>query len=225
MDEEYRGGGCGILLPKRLTDIGFRPILPGNLPGSSSGGTRAVNDSTSSLGYRSPLQQFVFFDLETTGLSPNGDRVIEIAALRVGRYGCELGSFHSLVRVDRRLPSFITKLTGISDGLLQDQEPINQVLPRFVDFIADDVLVSYNIPFDMGFLQAEAGRLNAQVQNVPFCALQVARRRLPDLSNHKLKTVAAYFGLDSDQNHHALDDCRMGLNVLINLMSTQALHH
>lgn len=146
--------------------------------------------------------------------------MIEIAALRVGQYGYELGSFHSLVRVDRYLPPFITKLTGISDALLRDQELIDQVLPRFFDFIADDVVVSYNIPFDMGFLQAEAGRLSAQVRNVPFCALQIARKRLPSLSNHKLKTVAAHFGLNSDQNHHALDDCRMGLNVLINLMNT-----
>jgi DNA polymerase III epsilon subunit family exonuclease len=170
-------------------------------------------------GRRQSLSEFVFFDLETTGLSPRGDRIIEIAAVRVGAGGHELDSFEALVRIDRPIPPFITKLTGIADAMLRDKDPIEVALPRFSDFIQDQVLVSYNIPFDMGFLRAEASRIGTMIQNTSFCALQLARRRLPGLSDHKLSTVAAYLGVRCDQDHRALDDCRMGVDVLTRLMT------
>jgi DNA polymerase III epsilon subunit family exonuclease len=168
---------------------------------------------------RQPLSEFVFFDLETTGLSPHGDRIIEIAAIRIGAGGQELDSFEALVRIDRPIPPFITKLTGIADAMLRDKDTIEVALPRFSDFFQDQVLVSYNIPFDMGFLRAEASRIGTIVQNTSFCALQLARRRLPGLANHKLSTVAAYLGINCDQDHRALDDCRMGVGVLTRLMT------
>ena len=108
--------------------------------------------------YERPLREFVFFDFETTGLSPRTDRVIEIAALRVGRAGKVIGSFESLIRIDRALSPFITKLTGISDEMLADQRPAKAVMPEFLEFIGNRVVVSYNIPFDMGFLRACGGR-------------------------------------------------------------------
>jgi DNA polymerase-3 subunit epsilon len=161
---------------------------------------------------------FVFFDLETTGLSPRGDRIIEIAGLRVAPGGRVSEDFHALVRVNRAVPPFITSITGISSAMLEDQETIEAVLPRFMDFADGLPLVSYNVPFDMGFLHAEAGRLQLAVSNVGVCALREARRRLPQLPNHKLKTVAAHLGVAADQSHRALDDCHMGLAVFVQLM-------
>lgn len=166
-----------------------------------------------------PLTEFVYFDLETTGLNPHGDRIIEIAAVRVGTSGQELDSFEALVRIDRPIPRFITELTGIADAMLRDKDPIEVALPRFHNFIQDRVLVSYNIPFDMGFLRAEATRLGTIIQNTSFCALQLARRRLPGLANHKLSTVATSLGIKRKQDHRALDDCRMGVDVLTRLMT------
>lgn len=113
-------------------------------------------------GYERPLREFIFFDFETTGLSPRTDRVIEIAALRVGQGGAVLGSFESLIRIDRHLPPFITKLTGISDKMLVNQRAASIVFPEFFEFIGNSVVVSYNIPFDMGFLRAEATRYTSQ---------------------------------------------------------------
>jgi DNA polymerase III epsilon subunit family exonuclease len=176
-------------------------------------------DNSDVDGPRRPLSEFVYFDLETTGLSPRGDRIIEIAAVRVGAGGQELDSFEALIRIDRPLPPFITKLTGIADAMLHDKEPIEITLPRFRDFIRDQVLVSYNIAFDMGFLRAESSRLGTIIQNTSFCALQLARRRLPSLANHKLSTVAASLGISRNQDHRALDDCRMGVDVLVRLMT------
>ena len=160
----------------------------------------------------------MFFDLETTGLSPRSDRIIEIAGLRVATDGEVSRSFHSLVQIDASIPPQATAINGITDAMLRGQPSIDVVLPQFIDFVEDLPLVSYNVSFDMGFLTAEARRLKRTVPNVPVCALQVARRKLPRLANHRLKTVAAHLGLASDQNHRALDDCRMGLEVFARLM-------
>jgi DNA polymerase III epsilon subunit family exonuclease len=165
--------------------------------------------------------KFVFFDLETTGLSPQGCRIIEIAALRVARGGIACNSFHSLIRIDDPLPYFITRLTGITDDmLLFDGEPIELVLPRFAKFVENLPLVSYNVSFDMSFLRVEAQRQRIRLANTPVCALQLARAKLPDLPNHKLKTVATHFGISPEQAHRALDDCEVGLRVFTELMRT-----
>lgn len=166
--------------------------------------------------------KFVFFDLETTGLSPRRCRIIEFAALRVARGGVVCGSFQALVRIDEPLPPFITRLTGITDDMLVDGEPIDAALPRFAAFVEDLPLVSYNVSFDMGFLRAEAQRQRIRLANTPVCALQIARARLPDLENHKLATVARHFGVSADQTHRALDDCVIGLRVFAELMRNVA---
>ena len=161
---------------------------------------------------------FIFFDLETTGLRPHGDHIIEIAGLRVVAGGGIAERFHQLIRIDVPVPRFITSITGITDDMLQDQEPIETTLPRFIDFVEDLPLVAYNVSFDMGFLGAAARRLRLRLGNAPVCALQVARRKLPDLANHKLATVARHLGVKRDQTHRALDDCEMGLRVFATLM-------
>lgn len=164
------------------------------------------------------VAKFVFFDLETTGLSPRGCRIIEMAALRVAPGGVPCGAFHALIQIGEPVPHFITRLTGITDEMLEDGDPIEAAFPRFCEFVEDLPLVAYNVAFDMGFLRAEAARLRMKLKNVPVCALQVARAKLPELPNHKLKTVARHLGIERAQTHRALDDCEMGLRVFTELM-------
>src|SRR5688572_7485239 len=161
--------------------------------------------------------KFVFFDLETTGLSPRGCRIIEIAALRVAAGGEACGSFQTLIRIDEPLPYFITRLTGITDEMLEDGEMIETAFPRFCAFIEDLPLVAYNVGFDMGFVRSEAARQQIRLNNRPVCALAVARAKLPALSNHKLKTVARHLGVEQEQTHRALEDCEIGLRVFAEL--------
>ena len=162
--------------------------------------------------------KFVFFDLETTGLSPRGCRIIEMAALRVGEAGAIAGSFQALVRINQSLPYFITKLTGITNAMLARGERIESVFPRFCEFVGDLPLVAYNASFDMGFLRAEAARQKIRLGNTPVCALAVTRARVPGLSSYKLKMVAEHFGIQERQTHRALDDCVMGLRVFAEAM-------
>ena len=161
--------------------------------------------------------KFVFFDLETTGLSPRGCRIIEIGALRVAGGGVACGSFHALIHIDEPVPYFITRLTGITDDMLEEGDAIEHAFPRFCEFVEDLPLVAYNVNFDMGFLRTEAARQRIELKNKPVCALSVARRKLPGLANHKLKTVARHFGIEEAQTHRALDDCEMGLRVFSEL--------
>jgi len=162
--------------------------------------------------------KFVFFDLETTGLSPRSCRIIEIGALRVAEGGVPCDSFHALIRIGEPVPFFISRLTGITDDMLAEGEPIEEVLPRFCQFIEDLPLVAYNVDFDMGFLRTEARRQRIKVENKPVCALWIARKKLPGLPNHRLRTVARHLGVENDQSHRALDDCEMGLRVFSELM-------
>jgi DNA polymerase III epsilon subunit family exonuclease len=162
--------------------------------------------------------KFVFFDLETTGLSPRGCKIIEMAALRVGEQGEVAGSFQALVRIDRPLPYFITKLTGITNTMLSRGERIEMVFPQFCEFVGDLPLVAYNASFDMGFLRAEAARQRIKLKNTPVCALAVTRARVPGLPSYKLKSVAEHFGILERQTHRALDDCEMGLRVFSQAM-------
>jgi DNA polymerase III epsilon subunit family exonuclease len=165
--------------------------------------------------------KFVFFDLETTGLSPRGCKIIEMAALRVGQDGVIAGSFQALVRIDHPVPYFITRLTGITNTMLARGERIESVFPRFCEFVGDLPLVAYNASFDMGFLRAEAARQKIKLQNRPVCALAVTRARVPGLSSYKLKLVAEHFGIQERQTHRALDDCEMGLRVFSYAMRAQ----
>ncbi len=162
--------------------------------------------------------KFVFFDLETTGLSPRGCKIIEMAALRVGEESVIAGSFQALVRISQPLPYFITKLTGITNTMLARGERIESVFPRFCEFVGDLPLVAYNASFDMGFLRAEAARQKIRLKNTPVCALAVTRARVPGLSSYKLKMVAEHFGIQERQTHRALDDCVMGLRVFAEAM-------
>jgi DNA polymerase-3 subunit epsilon len=168
--------------------------------------------------------KFVFFDLETTGLSPSGCRIIEMAALRVAIGGVVAGSFHSLIRIADRVPPFITRLTGITSAMLEDGDPIEAAFPRFCEFVEDLPLVAYNVSFDMSFLRTEAARQKIRLNNTPVCALAIARARVPGLANYKLKTVARHFGFDEDQTHRALDDCEMGLRVYTESMRAPPRH-
>jgi DNA polymerase III epsilon subunit family exonuclease len=165
--------------------------------------------------------KFVFFDLETTGLSPRGCKIIEMAALRVGEEGVIAGSFQALVRIDHPLPYFITKLTGITNTMLARGARIESVFPQFCEFVGGLPLVAYNASFDMGFLRAEAARQRIKLTNTPVCALAVTRARVPGLPSYKLKSVAEHFGIQERQTHRALDDCEMGLRVFSEAMRAQ----
>src|SRR5438067_1052432 len=123
---------------------------------------------------------FVIVDLETTGGSPNHDRTIEIAAVRV-RSGQIRECWHSLVNPETTVPPFITGLTGITTGLVANSPCFADVAGVFRDFVGDGIVTAHNASFDLSFLRREFARLDgAFAPAATLCTLKLARRLMPE---------------------------------------------
>ena len=162
---------------------------------------------------------FIVVDLETTGGSALNDSITEIGAVKI-RAGEILGEFSTLVNPGSAIPPFITVLTGITDAMVIEAPRIEEVFPAFLEFCNPDskpTLVAHNAPFDVGFLKQVAQKLDYPWPN--FSVLDTARLARTiiskdEVSNHKLGTLAAYFGATTTPNHRALDDARATVDVL-----------
>lgn len=164
--------------------------------------------------------EFVVFDLETTGAKAPPCRITEIGAYRV-RNGKVAEEFHTLVNPETSIPPFITSLTGISQDMVKDSPVFRDVASKFLEFIGDSVLVAHNARFDMGFLNHEIGRVyeDYRMWNPSLCTVQLSRKLLPDIENHKLNTVANYFSIELLNHHRANDDAKATAHIFVNLLS------
>lgn len=158
---------------------------------------------------------FVIFDTETTGLSPEeGDRVIEIAAVRMRNFVCS-ASFNTLINVPREVSPAAFAVNHISRSMLDNAPGPEDVLPAFLDFIEGSCLCSYNAGFDLRFLDSElnlSGRPGLGGMAV-VDILKMARRLMPGLERYALWFVARSLGIGSAQEHRALSDVEMTLEV------------
>ena len=165
---------------------------------------------------------FTIFDLETTGLEPeSGDRIVEIAAVRL-RGKKRLGIFQSLVNPGQRVISPDAFMVNqISPEMFKDAPFIGEVLPRFLDFVSGSCLAAYNAPFDVGFLSSELGLMNSKLpQDLPIVDILImAKRMLPGLARYSLGFVIKALGMDSIQEHRALSDVRITVEVFNRLNS------
>lgn len=153
---------------------------------------------------------FVIIDLETTGLRPLQDRILEFGAVRV-RGGEITDTFTRLVRQADGVPAAITALTGIDEAMVaRDGAPLHDALPEFLAFIGQERLVGYHLAFDMAFLR-EACKACGLHPPTNRCTdlLGLARRKVFDVPNYKLETLAGHFSLGIPAPHRALHDCRI----------------
>lgn len=157
----------------------------------------------------------VFFDLETTGLSAREDAIIEIAAVKFIPGADSHPHMQRLIRIDRPLPRFITKLTGITDEMLHTEgRRMDEVLDEFIAFIGSHDVVAFNINFDARFLNAAIERHGRPpLNNAGHCALARARKAWPQLETHKLAHLATHLALDKGPAHRALGDTLLALEV------------
>lgn len=166
-------------------------------------------------------ERFVVFDLETTGLDPEKDEIVEIGAIRVNRDSINHDTFQSLVKPSKKVPKKITELTGINQSMLDtDGEPIELVLRDFASFVGDLQLVSFNADFDMAFLHNAAAKHSLAFTNPVSCALKMARRAWPGRKSYRLADLAKDGNLSSDGTHRALGDCQRALLVYTAAAST-----
>lgn len=157
--------------------------------------------------------RIVALDLETTGLFPQRDRIVELAAVS-WQNGREAGHFQALVNPGRPMPPAVIRVHGITDAMVRDQPPLEAVLPAFLDFCSADIVVAHNARFDAGFINAACQRLQLPSFGRPVtdtCSL--ARRCLPGCPNYRLETLISLFQLGEPQLHRALEDARACLHL------------
>lgn len=166
------------------------------------------------------LDEFVVLDVETTGLQPSRQRIIEIAIARF-RGGTAVDQWEALCNPGRRIPAYIVKLTGIDDDLLKDASPFESVADEAIELLTGAVIVGHNIEFDLGFLNAELKRIGrAPVVNDRVDTLALSTRLIPSLRKPTLHAVAQRLGIDghSRNRHRAGPDAFVTGSVAIALI-------
>lgn len=164
-------------------------------------------------------EEFVVIDFETTGFSPIQNEIIEVGMLKV--CGTDVvDSYQQLVRPKKPVSGRITKLTGITNEMLEEAPAAADIMPDVLDFIGDLPLVGHNVSFDVGFLVRNANLYcDGNAAFPSFDTMQCAKRELPFLPDYKLGTVANYFDCQDETAHRALADCHSTLGCFICLMN------
>ncbi|MBQ9927382.1 MAG: 3'-5' exonuclease [Lachnospiraceae bacterium] len=152
------------------------------------------------------IYDFTALDVESTGLNPKTDKLIEIGAVKV-RNGKITDRFHTLVYPGRKLEERITQLTGITDEMLKDAPVIEEVIPLLLDFIGEDVLLGHRILFDFSFIKKAAANQKLSFEKKGIDTLKIARRFLPELESKRLSFLCEYFEIPIDA-HKAESDAR-----------------
>jgi len=152
--------------------------------------------------------EVIVFDIETTGLSAQTCQITEIGAVRT-QAGKVLETYNSLVNPGVPIPEEITKLTGITDEMVADARPISEVLPEFLAFIGDRMLIAHNASFDVGFIRKAADDLGLSFPNSYLDTVAMSRYVNPELKRHRLDSLANYFHLGDFNHHRASDDAEM----------------
>lgn len=158
-------------------------------------------------------RRYVCADIETTGLNPRWDEIIEISALRFEN-GIETGKYSTMVKPDTPIPEFITRLTGISNDMVRNAPSVTEAVAGFRSFVMNDVIVGHNVVFDINFLydNIAAAGLPA-LTNDYIDTIRIGRRLLPELDRYRLCDLADACRVTNDRAHRAESDCRCTVGV------------
>ncbi len=157
---------------------------------------------------------FVVFDLETTGFSPVKNRIIEIGAVKVVD-GSIVDRFSTFVNPQTPIPFRIEQLTSINDNMVLDAPIIEDILPEFLEFCKDAVMVAHNANFDMSFIIENCKRQKLEQEFTYLDTVALARVLLPQLNRFKLDTVAKALRIDLGHHHRAVDDAECTAQIFV----------
>ena len=166
--------------------------------------TGAIEDTT-----------FVVFDLETFGLNSHKNEIIEIGAIKLKGTRI-IDTFSSFVNPNKIIPKKISELTHITQDMVDNAPTIEDVLPKFLEFTKDAVMVAHNSAFDMGFIRREAKKyLGIDYKPAVIDTLQMARDLYPDLKGYNLDRLNKTFKLSLENHHRAIDDAQSTAKLFI----------
>jgi len=160
---------------------------------------------------------FVVFDLETTGFSAEVDRIIEIGAVKI-KNGEIVDNFSKFVNPKIPIPFRIEKLTGINDSMVMKAEPIEKILPEFLEFCGDAVMVAHNAGFDTSFIINNAERLGIKYDPTIMDTVLLAQFVIPNLHNYKLDTLCKHLAVSLENHHRAVDDAQATAYIYLKMV-------
>ena len=147
----------------------------------------------------------VVVDIETTGFSPLTEDIIKLSGVKIIK-GEISDIFHTFVKPSKSIPGKIHELTGIDDLMVKDAPTIDVVIPKFIEFIGDAIIVGHNASFDMGFIEESASKLGIAFQYKSIDTLALSRFLWPELNSHSLDNITKKCGVDLFDHHRAVDD-------------------
>lgn len=149
---------------------------------------------------------FVAFDTETSGAFPVGYEIVEMGAVK-WKNGQIIDRFQALIKPTVPMGEEVIKIHGITNEMVADAPSMNEVLPKFMEFLGDAVIIAHHAPFDLGFLVYELERAGMKVPTAPaLCSSLLARRIITESENHRLQTLVKVLNLGENTAHRALDD-------------------
>ncbi|SES68404.1 DNA polymerase III catalytic subunit, PolC type [Natronincola peptidivorans] len=170
--------------------------------------------------------EYIVFDIETTGLSNATDKITEIGAIKI-RNRQVIDKFSSLINPKIPIPEKITQITGINNEMVENAPTIEEVLPKFLDFIGTSCVVAHNAAFDVGFIRVNANELGHEFINPVVDTLKLSRILLSHLKRHKLNTIAKELNVTLENHHRAVDDAKATAEIFmkfIDLMKDKDIH-
>ncbi|HEY5560155.1 MAG TPA: PolC-type DNA polymerase III [Clostridiaceae bacterium] len=159
-------------------------------------------------------ENYVVFDFETTGLSSEKDKIIEIGAVKISN-GEIIETFSKFVNPKRDIPEKIVQLTGINNDIVANEATIDVVLPDFIKFIGDAILVAHNAEFDVSFLKKNLRGISCDFNSDYLDTIPLCKFLYPELKRYKLDIVAKHLGIHPFSHHRAIDDARATGEILL----------
>jgi CRISPR-associated protein Cas2 len=176
---------------------------------------RQIGRRTAAARSRKALaEDYVVADIETTGLKAGEDVIVELAGIRV-QNGAAAGRFQRIIQIERAIPEEIMCLTGITEELCgREGVPLKEALEEFAEFVGHDRIVCHNVAFDSQFLRVAYRSCGLTPLTNDFTdTLAMAKRRVDDVSNYRLETLAEHFHLEYSSLHRALPDCELTMQL------------
>ena len=161
--------------------------------------------------------EYIVLDIETTGLSFRTEKITEIGAVKV-KDGEIVDTFECFVNPQIPIPQKIVEITHITDEMVKDAATIEEVMPKFLEFIGDLKLVAHNADFDVGFLKYNAETLGLKMDNEYIDSLKLSRQLYPEFKKHKLGMIAEKLGIKVENAHRALDDVKTLVQVFLKML-------